>query len=79
MTAPIEHDYAEAAALLGVSEDWLRHNAPKNLPHRKKSLKANGRGRVVFTDAHLEEIRAMWDRRPAEPQAAKPLTRRRAS
>jgi hypothetical protein len=79
MTAPIEHNYAEAAELLGVSEDWLRQNTPKKLPHRKKSLSAKGRGAVVFTDAHLDEIRAMWDRRPVAPQAAKPLTRRRAS
>lgn len=73
-----EHDYPAAATELGISEDWLRQNIAK-LPHRKKSLSTKGPGRVVFTDEHIAQIRAMWDRQPSEPTRSGPVTRRRAS
>lgn len=62
MTAPeAELDYAEAAALLRVSEDWLRHHAPREFPHYKKA------GRVTFGPQHIEAIRALHERNAATP------------
>ena len=76
-TEHIEHDYPEAARILGVSEDWLRINI-RNLPHYKKSLSSRGRGKVTFSEQHIAEIRQTFEHRPAEPVTRRgPATRRR--
>ncbi|WP_326780396.1 helix-turn-helix domain-containing protein [Streptomyces longwoodensis] len=52
------HSYAQAAALLGVEESWLRRHI-KQLPHTKL-------GRVVyFTGADLERIDQLFHHEPA--------------
>jgi hypothetical protein len=73
------YDYKSAAVALGVSEAWLRDRTPSSLPH----LKFGGRGgRVVFTDEHLAEIRAMFTVRPAGAPVTradmKPASRRKS-
>jgi hypothetical protein len=82
-TAPAgEYTYPEAARLLGVGEDWLRHNTPKvPFPHYRKSLSRTGRAAITFTDAHLDEIRrTFFEIRPADKPAKRigPVTRRTA-
>jgi hypothetical protein len=75
-----EHTYAEAAKLLGGGIDWLKQHTPKvPLPHYKKSLSRNGRGSVTFSDAHIAEIKAMFEVRPAKPKRVRSLARGRAS
>lgn len=77
----MNYDYTTAAEALGVSEAWLRDRTPKELPH----IKYGGRGgRVVFTDEHLDEIRARFERNSSKPAAPtktplRPVTRRRSS
>lgn len=68
------YPYAEAAAKLGVSEDWLRHQTPNRLPHHKF-----GRT-VVFTEDDLDSIRAMHAVTPAESypgESLRPISRKR--
>jgi hypothetical protein len=72
-----DHDYASAARALNVSRWWLEKHLPE-LPHIKYG------SLVRFTDAHLDEIRARFEKRPGgtapETTAAlRPSTRRRAS
>lgn len=72
----MNHTYAEAAAVLGCSEAWLREQTPKRpLPHIKFGA---GNGPVVFTDAHIEQIRAMHEVNPNKVTELRPV-RRRAS
>lgn len=60
------HTYPEAAAILRVTESWLREHI-KKLPHSKK-------GRVVtFTDADLDRIDALFHHEPTTgPLASTP-------
>ncbi len=81
--------YSEAAAELGVSEQWLKDATPSvPLPHSKFSVdkdgkpSTKGRGSVVFYDEDLAAIRAMFAVAAPVARAARtsgPLTRRRAS
>lgn len=80
MTEP-EYDYAAAAALLGVSEGWLREHTPKDpLPHRKFSENRRGPGPVRFSDAHIAAIRKRFEVLPegyeTPTDASAPLPRR---
>jgi hypothetical protein len=54
-----DYTWQEAAAELRVSVHWLRSNID-HLPHLRFGRK------VFFTDAHLDEIRAMHERRPEQ-------------
>jgi hypothetical protein len=64
-----DHDYTEAAGLLGVTESWLRLHTPRELPHIKYGGE-RGKGPVRFTDAHLDEIRKIFERRPSSGPSA---------
>jgi hypothetical protein len=52
--------YAEMAAELGVTEDWLRHNIGRYRRHKRGN-------RVVFTDADRE-----WNREQADAVRPEP-------
>jgi hypothetical protein len=63
-----DHLYADAAAELRVKESWLRERIGE-LPHIKYGG-VRGKGTVTFTDAHLEQIRAMFEIDPTSTAAA---------
>lgn len=73
-----EYDYPTAAGLLKVSESFLRENISK-LPHYKKSFSMIGKGAVTFSDAHIAQIRGMFEHQPDPDARLRPSTRRRAS
>lgn len=74
----MNRNYADAAAELGCSEAWLREHTPKRpLPHLKFG---RSNGPVVFTDAHIDQIRAMFEVAPLPAPAVddfRPLPTRR--
>ncbi len=56
---------AEAASVLKCSEAWLRDGAAKReFPHA-----VWGKGKIVFTSAHLREIAALREVRTGGPTA----------
>lgn len=75
MTTPApDLDYTEAAAVLRVGEDWLRHETPRRFPHRKIA------GKVYFSPEHIAAIRAMHEVNPAVTSGADmPRPRRRSA
>lgn len=55
--------YAEAAAMLRVSEEWLRRNTPGRPTHYKKA-------KVTLSAEHIAEIRRMHEHRPSDALAS---------
>lgn len=77
----MNRDFTAAAKELGCSEAWLRRNVQKSAPTRLPHIKfGGGNGPVVFTDEHIEQIRAMHEIAARTPVAElRPVARRRAS
>lgn len=59
---------------------WLRGHIDE-IPHTRAGVGRGRSGRIGFTDAHLAEIVAMFEVRPAAPVAPKSsvVTRRRSA
>jgi hypothetical protein len=68
MTTPLTYDVHAAAERIGpaVTVDWLRKHAQRGeIPHTRSGRGRGRSGRIAFTDAHLAEIIAQLEQRPA--------------
>lgn len=79
---PLTYDINAAAARLGgaFTVEWLRKRVNRGeIPHGKNGAGRGKAGRIYFTDAHLAEIIAMYEVRPASVPKSGIVTRRRGA